>query len=98
MHNISFYLLTADCKSEVIPLLYPGAGIQALFGIGDKFSMFLSDTPVDGYMLDIIQGNTKKLTSIELPDCRYVNNNNNNNDNSSILYFSLCISINIITP
>ena len=89
----------------MIPLLYPGAGIQALFGIGDKFSMFLSDTPVDGYMLDIIQGNTKKLTSIELPDCRYVNNNNNNNDNSSILVYvyplillhhSITLSISIV--
>lgn len=65
-------LLIGSSESSVIPLLYPGAGVQAMFGIGERFSMFLSDSPVDGYMLDIVQGNSSKFTSIELPDCRYV--------------------------
>ena len=51
-------------------LSYPAAGIQAMFGLGDRFSMFLSDTPIDGYTLDIIQGHSRKFASIELPDCR----------------------------
>lgn len=65
-------MIVGGSSSEVIPLLYPGAGVQAMFGIGEHFSMFLSDSPVDGYMLDIIQGNNRKFTSIELPDCRYL--------------------------
>ena len=63
--------VSGGSSSNLTPLSYPGAGIQAMFGIGDRFSMFLSDTPVDGYMLDIIQENSRRFTSIELPDCRY---------------------------
>lgn len=67
--NIAINILGGS-SSNLTALSYPGAGIQAMFGIGDRFSMFLSDTPVDGYMLDIIQENSRRFTSIELPDCR----------------------------
>jgi len=66
------FVLVKGADSMLSPLTYPGAAIQAMFGIGRKFSMFLSDTPVDGYMLDIIQDKSRKFASIELPDCRYV--------------------------
>lgn len=69
-HILCFSISPGGSSSDLTPLSYPGAGIQAMFGIGDRFSMFLSDTPVDGYMLDIIQENSRRFTSIELPDCR----------------------------
>ncbi|KAF6041610.1 FBXW2 [Bugula neritina] len=62
--------LVESSASDVQPVLYPKAGIQAMLGIGDQFRMFLSDAPVDHYKIDIVNHNSKRLCSIKLPDCR----------------------------